>query len=219
MKLKFFLENYKIFFETVAALLISVMAIIISLSQCNISNNQTELLKLQTKIAENTYYSNIDPVVVSNFIDNSKMNLYEIVIKNIGISTVYDIELKNSFRLFGPDFESVPISIKDMEYRTIAQQINPGDSCKFTIRKDHYIEHMISNFPQQKDISIFPVITSNITYKRYPDKKQYNLTKYLFLLYNRKKGIIGSVDLDKSWISPEFINKQYLKNYDSRNNE
>lgn len=208
-KIKTYLENNKIFFETIAALLISIMAIIVSISQCSISKSQTELLKVQTDISKNMYLSSLEPDIRIRFHENKSADSYDVIIKNLGMQLVYELRIKTSFRIFNLGSSDPIMSIKDSDYKLILDTLSVRDSVVYGIQKKDFINPSIYNLQIDKKTG-FPIVTSEITYRRFPDNKEFKSTKHLLILYNPEAGILGSVDLDKDIISREIFDKRNL---------
>jgi len=166
------------------------------------------------KIAENSFYLNLKPIVLADFfVDNFKKE-YAIKITNDGSNPVHELRIKSLARLVSENRKEILISSNSEKYWHYVEKLEPRDSIKFDIKYEELKNTfaLSENMPNENVLSVHLFY---ITFRRLPDRSVYTIKKYLLLYSNPKHGGFVVIDLDRNYFQDHIELRKYLEIFDN----
>ncbi len=183
----------KVKMKDIITFIFSFVAIVISIISLCKSCEQTD-------ISKDNYYLNIDPILRTNFNLNITHRKYSLDFFNDGANSIIDIKLRKSYGLFSMDSEEFSIRVDSPKDSTIYEKLEPGGSFNIELKYQNF-ENTFDLLDTVNDSlnSFIPFQSYYISYKRPPDRKTYNINKYLLLLSNSRRKSIFPTDPESIW--------------------
>jgi len=130
---------------------------------------------------------NVEPLLNAFIVTGHHSQQPSLRLHNEGINPIYDVHIKRTTVTYNwkkMEFGFMGYSSRDWQYK---ESVLPQDSVIFQIpapdmnliMQNTYAEARMSKQPRSE---LLPVVAFHIRYRRMPDKKLYNMNKYLYLL-------------------------------------
>ena len=186
---------------SVVAILISLGGFFVSLRACKISEQNFEL--------------QLEPLFHAEFVINNDSKKYDLRIFNDGPITIHDLKIKTSKRVFDFKKKETMVEISDgkRDWQYI-KEFKPKDSLVFPITADAYDVFTLRNEIRKSDEPA--VLVFSFTFRRYPDRKIYRSSKYLFLYKDRVTSKPIAIDPDEIPFREERQRKRLLESYETK---
>jgi hypothetical protein len=174
---------------------------------------------LAFNISKMGYELNLEPILKVNLNTKSNKKTY-LKLHNDGSKSIYDIKVKILLRVLDVETHAVPAATNAQNESFSVKELKPNEVKELEVN-DSEIERASAlkyqmEALQRKSVHLVSAILFDVSFRRLPDRKMYNLQKYLFLVGTGSPDELFRLDPDADPLAFHFkYAKEALDGYEA----